>query len=75
MSWEEVKAMLAQARTPEEKKAAAEALGQHIPQELKDKQLVTMQKGGVHTVRLGDLHQAMQEPTVYDRVKKIMNGR
>ncbi len=74
MSWDEVKARLAAARTQKERQDAALALRQHIPEEHLDKHLVIMQKGGVHAVRLSQLHKAMQDDPTYDLVKKIVSG-
>lgn len=74
MAWEEVKERLACACTPRERQDAAAALIQHIPKEHLDKHLVIMQKGGVHAVRLGDLHTAMQHDPTYNLVKRIINN-
>jgi len=76
MSWEEVKARLAAARTLQERQDAAAALTKHISEEHRDKHLVIMQKGGVHAIRLDELHVAMLHhgPT-YELVKKIISER
>lgn len=76
MAWDEVKERLNQAATPREKQAAAEALARHIDSKDQDKRMVTLQRGGLHVVRLGDLPQVMiQDPEVYDRVRKVVTGR
>jgi hypothetical protein len=74
MSWEEVKQRLAEAKTPAERRAAAEALASHIPPEEQGMHLVSMQKGGVNVVKLGDLPAAMEDPRVYSKVTKIVTG-
>ncbi len=74
-SYEEVQKMLAEAQTPKEKADAARALAEHIPQEHANKQLVTMNMGGGNVVKLGDLPNAMQNPRIYDRVKKAIGGK
>lgn len=74
MSWEEVKQRLAEAKTPAERRAAAAALASHIPAEEQRMHLVSMQKGGVNVVSLGDLPAAMEDPRVYNKVKKIVTG-
>ena len=75
MSWEEVKQRLAEAKTPAERRAAAQALASHIPAKEQGASLVSMQKGGVNVVKLGDLPAAMEDPRVYSKVKKIVTGQ
>lgn len=76
MSWDEVKARLAEAKTQAERQAAAEALIQHMPPHELNKSLVSLQKGGVHVVSLRNLTKEMaHNPEVYDRVRKIVTGR
>jgi hypothetical protein len=74
MSWDEVRAAFREARTPEEKKAAADALSKHISTREQDKHLVTMQ-GGVNMVKLGDLSRSIDTPGVFERLRKIITGR
>lgn len=74
MAWDEVKARLAAARTPQEKLEAVKALVSHIPEQHLDKHLVIMQKGGVHAIPLYMLHLAMQDSSTFDLVKKVISG-
>ncbi|MDD5510534.1 MAG: hypothetical protein PHI12_06985 [Dehalococcoidales bacterium] len=74
-SWEETQKMIREAKTPRERAEAARAMGEHIPQQEQNKHLVTMSKGGVNAVRLGNLPDAMQNPEVYNRVKKAVGGK
>jgi len=73
-SWEETQRMIREAKTPQEKAEASRALSENIPPKQKGKRLVTMKKGGVNVVSLGNLPEAMQDPEVYDRVKKVVSG-
>jgi hypothetical protein len=75
MSWEEVKQRLAEAKTPAERRAAAQALASNIPQKERGASLVSMQKGGVNVVKLGDLPAAMENPKVFNQVRKIVTGQ
>jgi len=72
MSWKDVKEQLNQAKTPAERRAAADALVRQIPAEEQNKRLVTMRNGGINVVKLGDLPAAMENPDIYERVKKIL---
>jgi lipase chaperone LimK len=75
-NWERLQVALRDAQTPAEKRAAADALARYIPAEHQDKSMVTMQKGGVHVVKLGDLPDEMKNnPEVYERVRKIVGGK
>ncbi len=75
MAWDEVQERLASARTPEERRLAAAVLMRHIAGEHLDKHLVIMQKGGVHAIRLSELHLAMQHEPTYNMIRKIVAGR
>ena len=75
-NWERLQVALREAKTSAEKRAAADALARYMPPQHRDKNMVTMQKGGVHAVRLGDLPDQMKSnPDIYERVKKIVGGR
>lgn len=73
-NWNEVQKMMRDARTPKEKAEASQALAEHVSANKKGKNLVTMTKGGVNVVKLSNLPEAMQNPEVYDRVKKVVTG-
>lgn len=73
--WAALQEAMRSARTPEEKRAAAAALASYIPDQHRDKNLVTMQKGGLNVIKLGDLPAAMEQPGIFERVKKIITGR
>ena len=74
MSWQDAIQQVKNAATPAERRAAAEALAKHIPTADQHKVLVGMQKGGVNVVSLGDLPRAMEDPAVYEQVKKVVTG-
>jgi predicted ATPase with chaperone activity len=76
MSWEEVRSRLTAARTAQERRAAAAALMQHIPEEHLDKHLVYMHKdGSAHAILLSELHLAMEGDQNYELIRKIITGR
>lgn len=77
--WEELQERLRTAKTPEEKRAAAEAMRRYLANKGKGSKptLVTLKRGGGSTnaIPLENLPQAMIEnPDVYNRVRKIVTG-
>ena len=71
-SFDEVKKMIQGAQTDQDRADAARALSEHIPADQQNKQIL-MTKRGINTLRLGDLPNTMQHPSVFEQIKKIFS--
>jgi hypothetical protein len=75
-NWERLQEKLRNAKTPEQRRDAADAMARYIPPEHQNKSMVTMSRSGVNVVRLGDLSREMaNNPSVFERVRRIIGGR
>lgn len=73
-NWDEIKRMLRQAVTPQEKEETARALDEHIRRDHSGYlgRKITFAQGGKNVISLGNLPDEMRNPEVYDKVKKTL---
>jgi isopentenyl diphosphate isomerase/L-lactate dehydrogenase-like FMN-dependent dehydrogenase len=76
-TWDEVRRMVTTANTSAEKAEASRAVQEYInSNRANNNHLVTMQANGVTAVNLGNLgNEMVKNPSVFDRIKKMVSGK
>jgi hypothetical protein len=66
--------MMREAKSPSERQAAIQALSEHVPDDLKGKQLVTLSRGGINVIDLSHLPEQAVSDEVFERLRSMAVG-